>query len=86
MQQTKIAIVGAGISGLTCAEILHNRGYNVEIFEKSPRNISYRPRQMEGSVYLLNNIPKLSPDKRMEKIVLNSFKETSVLNGKLGFF
>ncbi|WP_162130545.1 NAD(P)/FAD-dependent oxidoreductase [Schlesneria paludicola] len=31
----RVAVVGAGISGLSCARILHEHGFNVTIFEKS---------------------------------------------------
>jgi hypothetical protein len=46
----KIAVVGAGIAGITCAKELDRCGLEVEIFEMAPRNSSTRPRQMEGSV------------------------------------
>jgi len=32
--EKKIAIVGAGISGLECAKILINNGFNVTVFDK----------------------------------------------------
>ena len=40
-QQSKIAIIGAGISGLACATTLQNAGLDVTIFEKS-RGVSGR--------------------------------------------
>lgn len=40
-QQSKIAIIGAGISGLACATTLQNAGLEVTVFEKS-RGVSGR--------------------------------------------
>lgn len=33
----KIAIVGAGIGGLTAAALLHEQGHEVKVFEKNPQ-------------------------------------------------
>ncbi len=41
---------------------------------------------MEGSVYLLHNIPETEPDRLMKRIKLHSPNITASLNGKLGFF
>jgi len=35
VEQVDIAIVGAGIAGLTCAQVLHQAGYTIAILEKS---------------------------------------------------
>ena len=35
MKNKKIAILGAGVTGLTAAYYLSKKGYNVTIFEKS---------------------------------------------------
>jgi 2-polyprenyl-6-methoxyphenol hydroxylase-like FAD-dependent oxidoreductase len=48
-KQTKIAVVGAGIAGTTCAHELHKLGHEVEIFEMATQAKPTRPRQMEGS-------------------------------------
>ena len=45
-----------------------------------------RPRQMEGSIHLLQNIPDIQPDRYMKKIKLHSPSITISLNGKIGFF
>jgi flavin-dependent dehydrogenase len=45
-----------------------------------------RPRQMEGSVYLLHNIPEIEPNGVLKKIKLHSPNVTVNLKGKLGFF
>jgi flavin-dependent dehydrogenase len=45
-----------------------------------------RPRQMEGSVYLLQNIPEIEPNGIMKSIKLHSPNMTATLKGKLGFF
>ncbi len=86
VNQTKIAVVGAGIAGTTCARELHKLGHEVEIFETSAKDKSTRPRQMEGSIYLLQNIPEIEPHCCMKRIVLHSPNITASLNGKLGFF
>ena len=79
-------MVGAGIAGTTCAGELHKLGHEVEIFEMSAKDKPTRPRQMEGSVNLLQNIPEIEPDHYMKRIKLHSPSVTAALNGKLGFF
>jgi digeranylgeranylglycerophospholipid reductase len=79
-------VVGAGIAGTTCARELHKLGHEVEIFEMSTEDKPTRPRQMEGSVNLLQNIPEIEPDRYMKRIKLHSPSVTASLNGKLGFF
>lgn len=86
VRQTKIAVVGAGIAGTTCARELHKFGHEVEIFEMSTKGQSMRPRQMEGSVNLLQNIPETKPSGYVKRIELHSPNNTVSLNGKLGFF
>lgn len=85
-RQTKIAVVGAGIAGTTCACELHKLGHEVEIFEMTAKDKSTRPRQMEESINLLQNIPDLEPKCSMKKIVMHSPNITASLNGNLGFF
>ena len=48
---TSIAIIGAGLSGLTCAHLLHQSGYSVTVFEKS-RGLGGRlaTRRVEGGL------------------------------------
>jgi flavin-dependent dehydrogenase len=79
-------VVGAGIAGTTCAHELHKLGHDVEIFEMSAKDKSTRPRQMEGSVNILQNIPEIEPDCCMKKIVLHSPNVTVSGRGTLGFF
>ncbi len=82
----KIAIVGAGIAGTTCALELHGLGHEVEVFEMANQDAPTRPRQMEGSVHLLHNVPEIETDRYMKKIKLHAPKISASLNGKLGFF
>jgi flavin-dependent dehydrogenase len=82
----KIAVVGAGIAGTTCARELYKLGHEVEVFEMSARDKATRPRQMEGSINLLQNIPAIEPTSHMKKILLHSPNVTASLNGKVGFF
>ena len=79
-------MVGAGIAGTTCARELHKLGHEVEIFEMSTKDKSTRPRQMEGSINLLQNIPEIEPNRYMKRIKLHSPSITASVNGKLGFF
>tara|TARA_R110002153_G_scaffold26421_9_gene82961 strand:+ start:4178 stop:5182 length:1005 start_codon:yes stop_codon:yes gene_type:complete len=37
MKIRKVAIVGSGLSGAVCARILHDRGFDVEVFESRPK-------------------------------------------------
>jgi digeranylgeranylglycerophospholipid reductase len=82
----KIAVVGAGISGVTCARELNKLGHEVEIFEMASKDKPTRPRQMEGSINLLYNIPEIEPDNYMKKIKLHSQKYITSGKGKYGFF
>ena len=41
LQTKSIGIIGAGISGLSCAKALEQAGYDVEVFDKG-RNLSGR--------------------------------------------
>lgn len=50
----KIAIVGAGLGGLACAVALHNKGFNVEVYEKAQ---DFRP--VGGGLGLLPNGSKI---------------------------
>lgn len=85
-KQTKIAVVGAGIAGTTCAHELHKLGHEVEIFERSAEDKPTRPRQMEGSVNFLQNVPEIEPSRRMKRARFHSLNITATLNGKIGFF
>ena len=78
-------MVGAGIAGTTCALELHDLGHEVEIFEMASRDEATRPRQMEGSVNFLQNIPEIETDHRMKKMIMHSPNITVSLKGKLGF-
>ena len=35
MEQKKVAIIGAGVSGLTAAALLAHKGYSVTVYEQS---------------------------------------------------
>ena len=65
---------------------MHKLGYEVEVFEMSAKDKSTRPRQMEGIVNLLQNIPEIEPDGYMKSITLHSPNVTTALNGNIGFF
>lgn len=54
MNNTKIAIVGAGLGGLACAVALHNQGFDVEVYEKAQ---DFRP--VGGGLGLLPNGSKI---------------------------
>jgi len=79
-------VVGAGLAGITCARELHKLGHEAEIFEMAAEDKPTRPRQMEGSVNILHNIPDIEPDRYMKRIKLHSPNITASLDGKLGFF
>jgi flavin-dependent dehydrogenase len=82
----RIAIVGSGMTGLSCARALHSFGHEVEIFEKMPKDSPTRPRQMEGSVYFLDNVPELHPDQSMNTLEIRSPSHTILLKGNIGHF
>lgn len=82
----RIAIIGSGLAGLSCARALHSFGHEVEIFEMMSKDDPTRPRQMEGSVHFLNNVPKLCSDKNMKTLEVCSPSHTILLKGDIGFF
>lgn len=83
---TRIAVVGSGIAGTTCAKALHTLGYDVEIFEMTPKDSPTRPRQMEGSVHFLENVPELQPSRNMKRLEIRSPNFVASLKGNIGFF
>ena len=82
----RIAVVGSGMTGVSCARALHSFGHEVEIFEMKPKDSPTRPRQMEGSVHFLDNVPKLYPDQNMKTLEIRSPSHTILLKGNIGFF
>jgi|WetSurMetagenome_2_1015567.scaffolds.fasta_scaffold251244_2 flavin-dependent dehydrogenase len=82
----KIAVVGAGIAGITCAEELHKLGHEVEVFEMSAKGQPTRPRQMEGVAYFLGTVPEIETNRKMRRLKIHSTNVTASLEGKLGFF
>lgn len=82
----KIAIIGGGVAGCTCAEELYKLGYNVEIFEMIPKNGFTRPYQVEGGVHFFNNVPDLIHSWKMKSLEINSTNIKVNLNGNIGFF
>jgi len=70
---------------LTCAKKLNENGIDVEIFEKYKRNEETRPRQMEGTVHFLKNIPKCDYTYEMNKLVFTSKHERVEIKGKIGY-
>ena len=49
----KIAVIGAGISGLYCSYLLEEKGYEVDLFEKSSK-IGGRMASLEKSGFILD--------------------------------
>ncbi len=93
----KIAIIGAGLSGLACALTLEKYGYQADIFEK---------RQMVGDRFVIaeamfsmlhtpfedeiRNLSEkhgihLTPATNIQKVFSYSKNESSILEGQLGF-
>jgi flavin-dependent dehydrogenase len=82
----KIAIIGAGIAGTTCAEELNKLGHKVEIFEMIPKDGSTRPYQIEGAVHFFNNVPELKPSWKMKALEITSKNVKVDLKGNIGYF
>lgn len=82
----RIAIIGSGMAGVSCARALHSFGHEVEIFEMMSKDSPTRPRQMEGSAHFLDNVPKLYPDQNMKTLEIRSPSHTILLKGNIGFF
>ena len=85
MYWTKVAVVGAGIAGTTCARELHDLGHEVEIFEMLSPDKATRPKQMEGSVNFLQNIPEIETDHHLKKMIMHSPNIAVSLKGKIGY-
>ena len=93
----KVAIMGAGLAGLSCAITLESNGINPTIFEK--RNmVGDRFVNAESMFSILNRPIKdplaylsdkyninLTPIAKTEKLVFHSKEETSSVNGNLGY-
>lgn len=74
----KVAVLGSGPAGLTCAGDLNNLGYDVTIFEALHK---------EGGVLVYGipefRLPKKIVEKEIEKLVLNGVKiEKNIVAGK----
>jgi flavin-dependent dehydrogenase len=82
-KRKRIAVVGAGIAGLTCALDLAEH-HDVEIFEACQQNRESRPLQMEGALYYLDNIPPLESTYPVNKLELTSENETAIFKGNIG--
>ncbi|OPY60352.1 MAG: glutamate synthase subunit beta [Pelotomaculum sp. PtaU1.Bin065] len=93
----RVAIIGAGPSGLACALELERRGINPDIFERSgkvgyavPRveillQLFQRP-QRDLLHYLFNNFGiKLKPLSRVQSYIMYSSRHTVPIKGKLGY-
>ena len=84
VDRKRIAIVGAGIAGLTCASLLADH-HDVEVFEASGNGRPSRPCQMEGALNYLDDIPELEPTHKMTRLVLASENESVTFQGDLGW-
>lgn len=93
----KVAILGAGISGLSCAKILEDNGITPTIFEKR-RNVGDRfisgevfldtlNRPIKDSFSYLANEHKifLQPVGNISELLIKSQNEKTTINGTLGF-
>src|SRR3712207_7347179 len=49
----RIIVIGAGLAGLTCAKVLHERGHEVDVFEASD-GVGGRVRTDERDGFLLD--------------------------------
>ncbi|PKR76669.1 FAD-dependent oxidoreductase [Halalkalibacillus sediminis] len=93
----KIAIIGAGLAGLTCAITLEKHGYQADIFEKrgmvgdrfviSEAMFSMFHTPYKDAVKYFSEIHDihLKPSSNLQKIYIHSENETSFIEGHLGF-
>ena len=82
-QRKRIAVVGAGIAGLTCAVDLVEH-HDVEVFEACQQNMESRPLQMEGALHYMDNLPNIEPTYQINKLTLSSENESKTFQGKIG--
>lgn len=93
----KVAIMGAGISGLACAVILEKNGIIADVFERQP-NLTSRFQMAEGMFSIFDHPVYdhvkffseeygiyLNPASHISKIAIYSKNERAELNGHLGF-
>lgn len=57
----------------------------MEIFEKCKKGAPTRPRQMEGAVHFLNNIPNCPYTHEIAKLRFTSKHEKVEIEGKIGY-
>lgn len=74
-----IAIIGAGLAGLTCAQQLHQAGYHVVVLEKS-RGVGGRvaTRRLQG-IYIDHGVRYLEPQARMLRQLIERLEGRGIL-------
>jgi len=94
----RVAIIGAGPSGLACALALEQRGIEPDIFERSYRvglpisavgaTMQLFERPHKGQLDLLERKfgLQIKPLARMRRLVMHTTKRAAMVGGKLGYF
>lgn len=82
----KIAVIGAGISGLACARNLHDAGISVEVFDKG-RGVGGRMSTRRGDQYEFDHGCQFftATDQRFCKVV-REWRSTGLIDNWLGQF
>ncbi len=95
----RVAILGAGLSGLACAHQLERWGIEAQIFERTERVGKWFPENMEAILFAMHRPFRdpvkmieeqygltVRPARAIERLILHGPSESATIEGHLGWF